>query len=445
MAQRVKKLTSLEKEDISELTKRARSAMHWTQKTLGEFCGCGGSLICLLEAEKTDQTALVLAVVTNIKKLSDGLSNGKVLAGRSLEELQKELGVTPAKSPQKPKEVAQQSLVLDNIVEAQELDLHGWPLVVYPLNEGYEVAMFSVCDFLGIKDTRQQAEKVIERGFGDLVAQRSIRLPKAVLHKVWMIHRRALMGWLFTIHPNNVDSDKREPLRALQRECQDVLDQYFFEVRSITPQPSVDTQIVEVLTRLAESNQRLNEQLVRTTTQTLTIVASSGKGVLTTYTPMGKGCFKNRFTQVLYVNQWNVIDRASRDPNVLRYLSYYGGSIEKINKTYASWIADLVIDDPIYLDRSDYGHNNKEAEHRIYTAEQVDRLILAFCGWIQLGQCLFQQQALTQNGHGGPKRYVPNIDDARKRLAAIAKEKGADYPASRIEEDIKLGLAHLNL
>ena len=65
----------------------------------------------------------------------------------------------------------------------------------------YDLAMFSVCEFLGVSEVRRQAEKLIERGFGDLVAQSAVRLPGGSLQRnVWMIHPASSVDVLVLNH-----------------------------------------------------------------------------------------------------------------------------------------------------------------------------------------------------------------------------------------------------
>lgn len=352
-------------------------------------------------------------------------------------------------------------------VQAEEVTVLGLPIVAVRLGENnYALAVSSICNFLGIS-TQKQVEKLRLRKWAkDRLSQKGVRFPNGnVQQDVWLVERKALPGWLFTINENNVAESKREGLQMLQLDLADALDKYLFEGVAVNPRAGTD-QVVpallrhlellsaradtqdEALRNLGQSFRELSSSFTEVTLQLANVERTAQatiSQILSDYRMVAPGKFEKLDTGVLYINTAHALSQVRASEPVKKCLEYFKCSLDEprpIENNYFAWIRELVIKKHTWVNRRDLTQSRdgtgKEIPQRVFSPQEVFQLGCGVCAWIYLGTCGWKIRKFNVNGAERDVHY-PDLDEAQKLLA----EKG--FSAANIRGFIEIAVRYLPL
>jgi hypothetical protein len=488
MSKTTKRYSTRRRQEFSRMSKAIRKGMNWSQYEMGEFIRSAQYVVSNFENVKCDRltrTSLARRRGRRITRGYEALQAGKIRQGMTPAEAYKATPMSkglrayvkgehdgditdtrtraaaatgkPRIETPAPADPRQQTLPFDKppvsktlpspapVPEPEpELILRTVEMFgvedtkFYAVKTGekdYSLAMFSICEWLGIGDTRDQAAKMLARGFEDLVGRHRVSIPGTRYGNrvTWLIKRQGLMGWLATIHPNNVAEDKREGLKKLQRECMDVLDRYFFQGAAVNPRFDASELLpvlleqMKLMNRRSETTELALQSLIRTNAELalqLTQVNRTREAViadvLSDYEVISPGRFRHRATGVVYLNRYHTLEIIKQNPQTQEWCKAYGVDIEKLGRNYFAWMRDLVIPRRTYVSRRDVGPPlaNPHAggiEQDVYGPEDIQRLHNGTLAWIALVHCKWPVRKVTINGTETEIHY-PDLQEAQKLL-----------------------------
>lgn len=170
---------------------------------------------------------------------------------------------------------------MKNVSQMALVDFQGTKLLT--MHDGVEarVAIRSICEALGIDWSGQlakiKADPVLSEGVGLSPTPSQGGMQDTVTLPLGM-----LQGWLFKIHPNKVRPEARETVLAFQRECYQVLHDYWTKGAAINPRmtqalPSATSDII----KLIEAVKREANESARVTLHQLLDQMCTARGVVT--------------------------------------------------------------------------------------------------------------------------------------------------------------------
>ncbi len=170
---------------------------------------------------------------------------------------------------------------MKNVSQMALVDFQGTKLLT--MHDGVEarVAIRSICEALGIDWSGQlakiKADPVLSEGVGLSPTPSQGGMQDTVTLPLGM-----LQGWLFKIHPNKVRPEARETVLAFQRECYQVLHDYWTKGAAINPRmaqalPSATGDII----KLIEAVKREGNEAARATLHQLLDQMCSARGIAT--------------------------------------------------------------------------------------------------------------------------------------------------------------------
>lgn len=117
------------------------------------------------------------------------------------------------------------------------IDFHGHPIVATMHNDEMHVGMKSVCEGIGLQWQAQYNRIKRNQILNSVVSMIDITASDNKTYKTVCLPLSMLNGWLFGVDANRVKENVREKLITYQKECFQVLHDYWFNNQ--TPQPVI--------------------------------------------------------------------------------------------------------------------------------------------------------------------------------------------------------------